>query len=297
MTIAEPRAWRVGLLGTENSHAELVVRHLNVERRFEPWRVTVLAGPDDTRDQQLSRLGTSDDLVPDMATSHESMVGHVDAVIVTDRDGGRHRDHAMPFLEDGIPVLVDKPLATSVDDAEAIIAAARAGNALLTSYSALRWAPTVETLAREVRSARLQPAAAFAVGPAEIDSPHGGVFYYGVHPVEAICHVLPGPFGSVTVNRNPKTLAIHTKVGDVAVTIALLEPAEGEWAPFHLTVAGRNEVSGGDVKLPPDYLAPGLERFFAMIDSGAAPLSDAEMLRPVLLLDAIRAAMRDAADA
>jgi predicted dehydrogenase len=288
---------RVGVVGTENSHAELIVRHLCVEHRLPPWRVVALHGPNTDRNESLADLGAAGGNRPAVVSTVEEMVPLVDAVIITDRDGGLHRAHAEPFLAAGIPVLVDKPLTTSIDDAESILASAAATGALVTSYSALRWAPVVGQLARDVSSGALNPAAAFAVGPAELKSEYGGIFYYGVHPVEALCHVLPGEFGPVEVVSAPDRLVAHFTIGSVSVTLVLLQPAEGEWAPFHLSLAGRNEVAGGDIVLPGDYLMPGLERFFEMVSSGEAPLNTSDLLRPVELLSAIRKATGAAEDA
>lgn len=287
---------RVGVIGTENSHAELIVRHLNLERRIQPWTVAALHGPDDERNRALSALGADGDARPIVVPSVDDMLDLVDAVIVTDRDGGLHRGHAEPFLSRGIPVLVDKPFATRIADAEAMLATAAGSGTLITSFSALRWAPVVDQLAADIESGALRPVAAFAVGPADLASVYGGIFYYGVHPVEALCHALPGGFGPIAVDSRHDRLLAHGSIGDVAFTLALLQPLAEDWAPFHLSIAGRNEVAGGDIVLPADYLMPGLERFFAMIDSGVRPLSDEALLRPVELLAAIDAA-RAAADA
>lgn len=293
MTQSHPEGTRrLGVIGTENSHAGLIVRHLNEENLFGGWRVTALHGPDPDRNAELVAAGHTADVDPAVHESHVDMLGVVDAVIVTDRDGGVHRRHSTPFLENGIPVFVDKPLATTVDDAQQIIDSAEANGALMTSFSALRWAPTTQSLASLIAQGQLRPAAAFAVGPAEIESEHGGVFYYGIHPVEAVCAALPGEFGPVSVSRSEETLVIETSVGGVHLTIALLEPIGDDWAPFHLSVAGRNEVEGGDIVLDSDYLVPGLNLFFEMIDKGVAPVTPAELLRPVVLLDAIRSALK-----
>src|SRR5579884_1941725 len=45
------------------------------------------------------------------------LMGKVDAVLVESNEGALHAPHAIPFLEQGIPVFVDKPFAPSVDDA------------------------------------------------------------------------------------------------------------------------------------------------------------------------------------
>jgi predicted dehydrogenase len=71
------------------------------------------------------------------------LAGRVDAVIVA-VPTELHRDLAMPFLESGIPVLVEKPMARSVEEADELIAAARAANVPLAVGQTERFNPAVE---------------------------------------------------------------------------------------------------------------------------------------------------------
>ncbi len=80
--------------------------------------------------------------------------GAVDAVYVA-TPNWRHREHAVPALERGIHVLLEKPMATSVADAEAIEAAAKASGAKLMIAYRLHCEPgTLDAIAR-VRSGEL----------------------------------------------------------------------------------------------------------------------------------------------
>ena len=120
---------RIGIIGTENSHTDHIIDHLNVERRAGDTRVVALSGGASERNEKLRDTGQIERLV-DTPTD---LLGLVDAVIFTDRHGGLHREHAVPFLAEGLPVFVDKPLACTEADARAIVAAAREHDAPLTS--------------------------------------------------------------------------------------------------------------------------------------------------------------------
>lgn len=140
---------RVGLVGIENSHAEEIIRYLNVEQpEHVPVRVAALVAGGDDQTRELARLGEIDTVVESSA----ELLGEVDALIVTSRDGATHRKDAVPFLESGIPVWVDKPLAASVADAQEIIDAAERGNTVVTSSSALRWVPDTDDIAAQLDS-------------------------------------------------------------------------------------------------------------------------------------------------
>ncbi len=55
-------------------------------------------------------------LVPNVADRPEAVIGQVDAVIVATDIGHEHVDRCRPFVEAGLPVFVDKPLADNADD-------------------------------------------------------------------------------------------------------------------------------------------------------------------------------------
>lgn len=96
--------------------------------------------------------------ISEVVRKPEDMVGKVDAVLLA---GGRkppkadepwgvqkddHLTLSRPFLEAGIPVLVDKPLADTVEDAAEMIRLAQENNVLLMSSSANRFAAEVRAL-------------------------------------------------------------------------------------------------------------------------------------------------------
>jgi predicted dehydrogenase len=86
-------------------------------------------------------------------TDFRAILGDVDAVVVA-VPTELHREVAVPFLERGIPVLVEKPLSRSVDDADGMIAAGRAGQATLAVGHTERHNPAVEVAMRLVTSPR-----------------------------------------------------------------------------------------------------------------------------------------------
>ena len=77
-----------------------------------------------------------------MFEAHE-LAGRVDAVTIA-VPTELHRDIAMPFLLAGIPVLVEKPMARSLDEADELIAAAARANVPLAVGQTERFNPAVE---------------------------------------------------------------------------------------------------------------------------------------------------------
>jgi predicted dehydrogenase len=78
-------------------------------------------------------------------SDYRELLGEVDAVTVA-VPTELHRDVATPFLERGIAVLVEKPMARSIEEADALIGAARASGATLAVGHTERYNPAVSAV-------------------------------------------------------------------------------------------------------------------------------------------------------
>jgi hypothetical protein len=96
-----------------------------------------------TDDPAEAPLVAATALIPHIVKQPEDVIGEVDAVVIATDDGFDHVRRARPFIEAGLPVFVDKPLATSVEDLRTFIAWEKAGARFLSS-SGLRYAPELD---------------------------------------------------------------------------------------------------------------------------------------------------------
>jgi len=78
-----------------------------------------------------------------------ALIGAVDLVSIA-VPTARHHAVTLPFLEAGVHVLVEKPIATSLEEADAMIAAARKSGALLAVGHLQRFNPAFRALAEAV---------------------------------------------------------------------------------------------------------------------------------------------------
>lgn len=82
---------------------------------------------------------------------YADMLGKVDAVILDDFDSCPHFPQlARPYLEAGVPMFINRPLALCQADAEAIVGTAREHGAPLMSASSFEFAPEVSRVRQEV---------------------------------------------------------------------------------------------------------------------------------------------------
>lgn len=83
-------------------------------------------------------------MIPHIVARPEDVLGEVEAVIIATDDGDDHIWRARPFVEAGLPIFVDKPLATNVRDLAQFQSWIEQG-ARIVSSSGLRHAPELAT--------------------------------------------------------------------------------------------------------------------------------------------------------
>lgn len=138
---------RVGLVGAGlmgGHHARNLVTLPGV-------RLVAVADVDRGRSEALARA-----VGAEPAFAAEALLGRVDAVVIA-TPAARHAEHTRLFLEAGAHVLVEKPLATSLEDARAAFALAGARGLVLQGGQLLRYHGAVRALLDEgVVPARLE---------------------------------------------------------------------------------------------------------------------------------------------
>ncbi|MBO0810534.1 MAG: Gfo/Idh/MocA family oxidoreductase [Microlunatus sp.] len=279
------KPYMIAIAGVENSHATEMIKYLNVATRRTRAEVVALVGEEDERMNELLELGGIRQRVRDA----RALIGSVDALIVTNRDGALHAQHAIPFLAAGLPVWVDKPLACSVDDARMIIAEATRTGAPLASYSPLRWVRSTEELVRAKDDiGELQTLT--VIGPADADSEYGGIFFYGIHCADIAQRIAPGQPSDIQVTIAHGTLIIRYRLGPTEVTLQLVKPLDHRQVPFHCVLTGRQGLVSTDIGLGPGYVQPGIEAFLGMLDSGRPPVPYDEIRTAVTIMEAAASA-------
>ncbi|WP_129667699.1 Gfo/Idh/MocA family protein [Phytoactinopolyspora endophytica] len=274
---------RIGLIGTENSHTDHFVRHLNVDEGYEGCRVVALAGGDTEKNRKLAADGRIEQIVE----SAEDLLELVDAAVVSDRHGGLHAQNAVPLLEAGKHVFVDKPTAVTVSDTEAIIAAAQRGGAVLASWSAVRLSPGVTQL-RDAAAQLGELQVVTVAGPADPDDPHAGLFFYGPHVVEPALELLGNPdIDDVHVDHVAHAVTVTARANGIQLVLIFVRPDDHGRVPWHISVTGRHGVVADDIGLGEDYNARSIARFLDAVKSGVPPMPYEQLLPPVRLLETV----------
>lgn len=274
---------RIGIIGTENSHADHYVRHFNTERRFGSHRVTALSGGPGERNRELAEKGGIEQIV----AAPSDLVGRVDAAIVCSRDGANHPAEALPLLTARRPVLIDKPLACDVAGAQSVLSAAREARVPVASFSALRLAAETRCIAAGLTEG---PEFLSVAGPADPASEYGGLFFYGIHVVELALALAPGrPVEDITVTDVDSTVVITARAGRTRLLLEFDKPGFRTDTSWRVRAVGSFAPVAAEIRLGADYIAPVAQEFVTMLDTGRSPLSEPELLAPVEILAAANA--------
>lgn len=165
-------------------------------------------------------------LIPHIVTQPEDVIGHVDAVIISTDDGDDHIRRVRPFIEAGLPVFVDKPMATNIADLRQFVQWHQAGATIL-STSGMRYAPEMRLTAEQhSHLGDLRWITSFTCKTWE---------RYGIHALEAIEPLFGPGFLTVQALSDVGGDVMHiTHRSGVRVTIGAIHDAYGSFGAVHL---------------------------------------------------------------
>ncbi len=204
---------RVGIIGLDTSHSIELVRRMQAPDCPEAERVpgyravTCLrfetpfqnqAGLDQ-RQRQLEAWGVS------VTTSFEAAAAGCDAYLLTINDGSFHLDYFRKVAALGKPVFVDKPFATTLEDARDIIRLARKHHTRACSGSSLPFNPALADALAPFAGVHL----AHVYGELGQAPAGDSLVWYGVHTFETLQRIMgPGARSVFARESEAETLAM-----------------------------------------------------------------------------------------
>jgi len=206
----------VGMIGLDTSHCPAFTKVINakdVAGEGTGFQVTH-AYPHGSKDietsvnriegytQEMRDLGVA------ITDSIESLLDHVDVVLLETNDGRLHFEQAELVIRAGKRLFIDKPIAASYADAAKIFQLASQNDVPIFSSSSLRFSPSMAAIKAGSLGEIL---GASTYSPAKLEPTHPDLFWYGVHGVESL-FTLMGT-GCMSVQRS------HTEDTDVVVGI------------------------------------------------------------------------------
>jgi hypothetical protein len=278
---------RLGIIGTDTSHVIAFTQILNDPSSpdYVPGARVVAAYKGGSPDVESSytrvdkfaeelRTKWKVEFVSDIAT----LCRKVDGVLLESGDGRVHLQQVKPVFAAGKPVFIDKPLASTLEDAREIARLAKEAGVPWFSASSLRFAE----IAASLKFPDITSAITWGPGPLE---PHHqlDLSWYAIHAVELL-YTLMGP-GCEEVTRS------YTADSDVIVgkwkggrlgTVEVLRP----YGKFGAVVFRPDEkVNQSDPKATDSY-RPLLVEIVKFFETKEPPFPNAETLEIFAFMDA-----------
>jgi hypothetical protein len=278
---------RLGMIGLDTSHSPEFTRRLNdpLDPDFVPGGRVVAAFKGGSPDLELSASRVEgftqelrDKYGVKLYDTIEELCQHVDGVLIESVDGRPHLKQALPVMQAGKPLFIDKPLAASLRDVIEIFQLAKQYQVPVFSSSSLRYHPGVI----EVKNADFgELRGVISTGPCRLQPHHPDLFWYGIHPTEALFTVLGTGCESVV-----RTSTLDTDVvtgiwsgGRVGTVYGIRNAC----APYRVTAFGTKAVV--DQKAGGDY-TPLVREIINFFQTGIAPVSPAETIEMFAFMEA-----------
>lgn len=144
-----------------------------------------------SQDYALSQKIAETTNIPHIVNNYADMIGHVDAVLLARDDAESHYELSAPFLKAGLPIYIDKPIATSLDVLEKLYELEKYPGQIFTC-SALRYASELKLSESDISSIG-KILHVHAMIPKDWDK-------YGVHIIEPVLNIVGDQGGIVNSN-------------------------------------------------------------------------------------------------
>lgn len=220
---------KIGMVGLDTSHVIAFAEIFNRPEHpnYIPGFRVIVGYPGGSPDVEASYTRVEkftkqlkEEFGVEIVDSIEEVCMRSDAIMLTSVDGRVHLEQAKIIFKAGKPVFIDKPLAGSLKDALMIQELGKKYSVPWFSSSAYRFYSTLRKL-KETDIGTVHTVISY--GPCHIEPHHPDLFWYGVHPTEALFTIMGTGCEVVTRTHTPDTdvVAGVWKDGKVGVLVGL----------------------------------------------------------------------------
>lgn len=188
---ADQAPLRAGMIGLDTSHVPAFAKLFNNPKATgDISGIRIVAGyPGGTdipasRDRVKGFTGQLRGMGIEIFDSIPKLLENVDVVLLESVDGRIHLQEAIPVINAGKPLFIDKPVAGSLADAIVIYDFAKSRNVPCFSSSSLRFGPGIQEILRNKELGAM--AGADVWGPCSYQEGTPDMFFYGIHGIEPL---------------------------------------------------------------------------------------------------------------
>jgi hypothetical protein len=285
---------RIGLIGLDTSHVIAFTSLINDEKGKDHVTggkvVAAFKGGSPDIESSASRVeGYTQQLQEKFGVkivpTIEELCSQVDAVLLESVDGRPHLEQVKPVIQARKPVFIDKPVAGSLRDAVEIFRLAKEAHVPVFSSSSYRYYDSLVDLKKtdvgEIHSV-------ISYGPCSLEPHHPDLFWYGVHPTEALYTIMGTGCESVSRTSSANTdVVVGTWKGG---RVGTLYGIRGKATPNKVIVFGSKSVA--EQKGSGNY-APLVREIMKFFQTGIAPVPAEETIELFAFMEAADESKRE----
>ncbi len=277
--------FRIGILGSENSHAMAFSRIFNgldpaCEMKYPDMHVVGCFGHYPEANEKLKEACGLDFI----ADRPEDMLGKVDAIMVTARNGQFHPEFARPFIEAGIPAFIDKPFANCGKAAAELARLAKSKNVPLVGGSSTKLVYDVQQLAYTAKRGFERVTSGSVTAPLNMENEYGGFYFYASHLAEISMTIFGYDPKSVSAFRAGSDVTAIAHYDGFDVTNHFIN---GNFTCYAATIWGGEKTYARSIDISMCYQHE-CAIFVDMLRSGKMSHSYEHLVAPVIYLNAIK---------
>ena len=273
---AQEKLIRIGIIGAENSHTIGYGKLFNIDKKFPGVEVKYVWG----ETEELARTAMTKGQIPNMVKDPIEMLGKIDALIVDHRHPKFHLKAAEPFVKAGIPTFIDKPFCYRVAEGKEFLEMARKSGTPISSYSSEAHKEGTFEVKKQVETMGAISHVMMS-GPADLESPYGGVFFYGIHMVQPLMYIFGDDIRKVRVTGSGKNTTATLVFGNEMLATLLFKTLSTGWRTFAETKAGTIELKSSIEQVIP---ARNYTDMVEMFRTGKEPLAHESILKCIAIL-------------
>lgn len=282
--------YRIGILGTENSHALAFAKIINIPDKdgnflYPDFKVTALYAKEKAPSENIVKECGKDIVITETV---EEMLPLVDCVMVTARHGDFHLPFALPFIKAGKPAFIDKPFTIKIEDAKTLLAAAEKANIALCGGSGCKFAPQIEEIKAEIAAGNIgKPVSCIINFPADRSSEYGGFYFYASHLVEMITAIFGNTINSVKTFEKNGHITVIARHDNIDTILNFAKNSD-----YNAIVYGEKGNIFKKLDISKIYNEE-TKHFIDMVRTGVANPSNESLIYPVYVMNAIEKSLSE----
>lgn len=275
---------KIAILGCENTHAKAFLEIL-AKGGYDAEVVGVYSADVNASQALADKFGVG------IMDNYDSLVGKVDGVMITARDGKYHFQYALPYIGTGATMFIDKPFCITDGQAEEFAKLLKDNNVAVCGGSSLKFDYNVNQL----RQARLdnvggKTLGGYVVEPYDPTSAHSGFHFYAQHLIETVTAIFGDCPDTVSAFDNNGNITVVFGYGDYNVT-GLFTSHVYNYFACRVSESGTTGYTLQSTDEHP-WFVPEFDEFYNLLIGKTSTESYAKLTYPVSVMNAVLASLK-----